>query len=53
MKDTKSIRVSKKAHKKLRLLSAQTEKTVIQIVDELIVCASSVGKRNNEKQLTK
>jgi len=34
---TKSIKVSEKSHKKLRLISAQTGKTIITIIDALLV----------------
>lgn len=34
---TKSIKISEKAHKKLRILSAQTGKTIINIIDTLLV----------------
>jgi hypothetical protein len=34
---TKSIKVSEKSHKKLRLISAQTGKTIIGIIETLLV----------------
>jgi len=34
---TKSIKISEKSHKKLRILSAQTGKTIINIIDALLV----------------
>jgi hypothetical protein len=34
---TKSIKVSEKSHKKLRLISAQTDKTIIGIIETLLV----------------
>lgn len=33
---TKTIRVSEKAHKKLRIIAAKMDKTIIEVVDNLI-----------------
>lgn len=44
---TKSIKVSEKSHKKLRLLSVQTDHTIIEIIDALLV-----GKEEMKKKLT-
>ena len=45
---TKSIKVSEKAHKKLRLLSAKTGYTIIEIVDAFMVG----GRHSKIKTLT-
>ena len=47
--ETKSIKVSKKTHKKLRILSAQTGKTVINIIDTLLVDKEIMKKLTNNK----
>lgn len=46
---TKSIKVSEKSHKKLKILSAQTERTVINIIDTLLVDKEIMKKLTNNK----